>query len=64
MATAKDYDVVIVDWKSHYGNDGYEKPEPGPNDLPVTLGPEFTKPFITMTYVSARVRGGYKLDWL
>jgi len=64
METAKDYDVVIVDWKSQYGNDGYPKPERGLNTPPATLGPNFTKPFIAMTYVGTRVRGGYKLDWL
>jgi hypothetical protein len=61
METARDYDVVIVDWTSQYGNDGYPKK----NELaPLTLGPEFTKPLIAMTYVGTCVRRGYKLDWL
>lgn len=64
MATARDFDVVIVDWKSQYGCDGYEKLESRLHGVPITLGPEFTKPFIAMTYVGSRVRGGYKLDWL
>jgi len=61
METAKGYDVVIVDWKSYYGSDGYEK---GGNADPVDLGPEFTKPFIAMTYAGTRVRKNYKLDWI
>ncbi|MDH3592381.1 MAG: hypothetical protein OER88_10910 [Planctomycetota bacterium] len=64
MDTAKDYDVVIVDWVSQYGNDGYAKRERSLFSSPIRLGPEFTKPFIAMTYVGTQVRGGYKLDWL
>jgi hypothetical protein len=63
MATAENFDVVIVDWVSQYSNDGYT---PRTNRLfspPKTLGPKFTKPMISMTYVSTRVRSGYKLDW-
>ncbi len=64
MKTAADYDVVIVDWVSQYGNDGYEKREGTLFGAPKKLGPEFTKPFIAMTYVGTQVRRGYKLDWL
>lgn len=64
MKTAKDYDVVIVDWVSQYGNDGYAARENRLFSPPIKLGPEFTKPMISMTYVSTRVRSGYKLDWL
>lgn len=61
METAADFNVVIVDWTSQYGNDGYPKT----NALaPLELGPEFTKPLIAMTYVGTCVRRGYKLDWL
>lgn len=64
METVADYDVVIVDWVSQYGNDGYPARERSLFSPPKSLGPEFTKPMISMTYVSTRIRGGYKLDWL
>jgi len=64
MKTAQGYDVVIVDWVSQYGNDGYPKRENSLHGAPIRLGPEFTKPFIAMSYVGTQVRGGYKLDWL
>jgi len=64
METAKDYDVVIVDWVSQYGNDGYPKRGNSLHGAPARLGEEFTKPFIAMTYVGTQVRAGYKLDWL
>lgn len=64
METAADYDVVIVDWVSQYGNDGYPARKGSLFSPPKSLGPEFTKPMISMTYVSTRIRGGYKLDWL
>lgn len=64
MKTAKDYDVVIVDWMSQYGNDGYKKLKNSLHGAPLKLGPEFTKPFIAMTYVGTQVRRGHKLDWL
>lgn len=64
MKTAADYDVVIVDWMSQYGCDGYPKRDGRLHSPDVTLGPEFTKPMIAMTYVGTRVRKGYKLDWL
>ena len=46
MATAADYDVVVVDWVSQYGNDGYPKRERSLFSAPQTLGPEFTKPIV------------------
>ena len=64
MATARDYDLVIVDWVSQYGCDGYEKQERSLASAPASLGPEFTKPMIAMSYVGTQVRRGYKLDWL
>ena len=64
METAKDYDVVIVDWVSQYGNDGYASRENRLFSPPKKLGPEFSKPMISMTYVGTGVRSGYKLDWL
>jgi hypothetical protein len=62
--TAKDYDVVIADWCSQYGMDGYQKREQSLFAPKVKLGADFTRPVIAMDYVSSRVRGGYKLDWL
>ena len=64
MRTAKDFDVVIVDWVSQYANDGYEGDDNSLSSAPATLGPEFTKPFVTMTYTGSQVRRRYKLDWL
>lgn len=61
VKTAEPYAVVIADWESYYGNDGYA----GKNaSVPATLSPDFTKPVIAMTYVSSRIRPGQKLDWL
>ncbi len=64
MQTAADYDVVIVDWVSQYGNDGYPARENRLFSPPKKLGAEFNKPMISMSYVSDRIRGEYKLDWL
>ena len=64
MKTAADYDVVIVDWMSQYGCDGYPKRDGRLHGVPTKLGADFTKPMIAMTYVGTRVRGPYKLNWL
>lgn len=64
MATANDYDVVIADWGSQYGNDGYPKRDNSLTSAPATLPESFTKPVIAMDYVSSNIRGEYKLDWL
>ena len=64
MATASDYDVVVADWCSQYGNDGYQKRENSLFSVHVQLGPEFTKPIVAMDYVSSNLRNQYKLDWL
>jgi hypothetical protein len=44
--------------------DGYAKREESLFAPKVKLGADFTRPVIAMDYVSSRVRGGYKLDWL
>ena len=62
--TAKDYDVVIADWCSQYGNDGYEKRENSLFSAPVSIDDTFGKPIIAMDYVSTNLRGQHKLDWL
>lgn len=64
MQTAQDYDVVIADWCSQYGNDGYPKRENSLFGVKNSLGPEFTKPILAMDYVSSHIRPRYKLDWL
>jgi hypothetical protein len=64
MATAADYDLVIVDWVSQYGNDGYEARGDSLHGAPLRLGEDFTKPVVAMTYVGTQVRPGQKLDWL
>ena len=63
--TAKDYDVVIADWCSQNGTDGYDKPERGSlHSAPVSIDDTFGKPIIAMDYVSSGIRGTHKLDWL
>jgi hypothetical protein len=64
VQAAADYDVVIADWCSQYGNDGYPKREDALFSAPASFGPEFQKPIIAMDYVSSHIRSGYKLDWL
>jgi hypothetical protein len=64
MATAADYDVVIVDWVSQYGNDGYPARDNSLFSAPIRLAPDFTRPIVAMTYVGTQVRPGQKLDWL
>jgi hypothetical protein len=63
-ATAKGFDVVIADWASQYGNDGYPKREGSPLSGPVTLEDSFDVPVIAMDYVSTNLRQRRKLDWL
>jgi len=64
VATAADYDVVIADWCSQYGNDGYAKNENSLSTPQVALGDDFTKPVIAMDFVSSSLRSRHKLDWL
>jgi hypothetical protein len=63
-ATAQDYDLVIADWGSQYGNDGYPKRENSLTSAPATLPESFTKPVFAMDYVSSNLRPQGKLDWL
>jgi hypothetical protein len=62
-ATAAGYDVVVADWGSHYGNDGYPK-EAGRSMPQVSLPTDFDAPVIAMDYVSTVLRSRRKLDWL
>ena len=64
METAKDFDIVIADWCSQYGNDGYQKRENSLFSPKVDIDAGFTKPIIAMDYVSTALRGRHKLDWL
>ena len=64
METAREFDVVIVDWMSQYGCDGYPKRERSLYSAPANLSASFTKPMIAMTYVGTQIRRGHKLDWL
>ncbi|MDA1265933.1 MAG: protein-disulfide reductase DsbD family protein [Planctomycetota bacterium] len=63
MESAAGFDVVIADWMSQYGCDGYERPD-GLHGVPMQLPVGFTKPVVAMTYVGTNLRRGYKLDWL
>jgi hypothetical protein len=62
--TARDHDVVIADWCSQYGNDGYAKRENSLFSPSVTLSEHFTKPVIAIDYVSSSLWQRGKLDWL
>ena len=62
--TAKGFDVVIADWCSQYGRDGYPKRENSLYSAPVDLPDAFDVPVIAMDYVSSNLRSQRKLDWL
>lgn len=64
VASAASADVVIADWCSQYGNDGYPQRDGGLHSVPVQLGVEFSKPVIALDYVSSQLRRRHKLDWL
>jgi len=64
LESARGYDVVIADWVSYYGLDGYEKIGGRPRSVPITLRDDFTKPVVAMTYVGTRLRREHKLNWL
>jgi hypothetical protein len=64
MATAKEWDVVIADWCSQYGNDGYQKRENSLFSPKIEIDDGFTKPIIAMDYVSSSLRNRGKLVWL
>ncbi len=61
MEAAEPFDVVIADWTSHYGNDGYDEKVPPINTM---LGPDFTRPVVAINYTASSLRSGYKLNWL
>ena len=63
-ATAKGFDVVIADWCSQYGKDGYSKREDRLFSAPIDLPDDFDVPVIAMDYVSTNLRSQRKLDWL
>ena len=63
-AAAQPFDVVIADWASQYGNDGYAKRGNSLLAALVELADDFDVPVIAMDYVSTNLRGRHKLDWL
>lgn len=64
QATAAGFDVVIADWASQYGKDGYPERKDSLTSAPVSLPDDFDVPVIAMDYVSSNLRGRKKLDWL
>ena len=62
--TARDCDVVIADWCSQYGNDGYPKRDNSLFSPHVALSEHFTKPVIAIDYTSSSLWQRGKLDWL
>lgn len=63
-AAAVPFDVVIADWASQYGKDGYPGRDGSLLSAPVELPDDFDVPVIAMDYVSTNLRGRRKLDWL
>jgi hypothetical protein len=63
-ATASPHDVVIADWGSQYGNDGYAKNGDSIHQVPVKLPDDFDVPVVAMGYVASQLRAKRKLDWL
>lgn len=63
-AAAESFDVVIADWSSQYGKDGYPKRENSLFSAPIDLTDDFAVPVIAMDYVSSNLRSNRKLDWL
>ena len=63
-ATATEHDVVIADWASQYGKDGYPARENSLTSAPVSLADDFDVPVIAMDYVATNLRRNGKLDWL
>ena len=62
--TASQHDVVIADWASQYGKDGYPERKDSLTSAPIDLPDDFDVPVIAMDYVSTNLRGKGKLDWL
>jgi hypothetical protein len=60
-SSAEPYDVVIADWTSRYGNDGYKKDMNGPS---IQLGPKFKKPIVMIGAVGGEIAKHSLLDWL
>jgi hypothetical protein len=62
VAAAEPYDVVIADWTSRYGKDGYAEDMSGAG---VLLPKDFAKPVIMVSAVGGElVRGRSKIGWL
>ena len=63
-AKAAPHDVVIADWSSQYGKDGYPERKGSLTSAPVSLPVDFDVPVVAMDYVSSNLRRDHKLDWL
>ena len=61
---AAGFHVVIADWASQYGKDGYPDHKDSLRSAPVSLPDDFDVPVIAMDYVSTNLRSRKKLDWL
>ena len=60
---AAPYDVVVADWASHYGNDGYSEDASSALRSGKALGDGFTKPIVAIASVADHLRPRHKLDW-
>jgi hypothetical protein len=60
-STAAPFDVVIADWGSQYGNDGYPKELADAN---VKLGAGFSKPLVVIGAVGGQFSSRSLFDWL
>lgn len=62
VKAAQPYDVVIADWTSRYGHDGYAEDMSGAG---VVLPEDFSKPVIMLSAVGGEItRGRSKIGWL
>jgi hypothetical protein len=61
---AAQHDVVVADWASQYGKDGYPERKNSLTSAPVSLPDDFDVPVIAMDYVATNLRRNGKLDWL
>ena len=58
---AEPYDVVIADWRSWYGNDGYSKERVYHR---TTLSRDFSKPVVMIGAVGGKLARKSKIGWL
>ncbi len=65
-STAAEYDVVVADWKSMYGKDGYpaSEAEGSIEACRAHLPADFIKPVVAVSSVASSLMPRGKLDWL